>query len=324
MILLPLPKGHIGRRNLLIHESFHRIQPAIGFVDLEEANNEHLNTGEGRILLKLELEALKDALVNQSEKGQKRHLQNAFFFRKERQKSATIGEAENSLELNEGLAEYSGLMLNGSAREEKADHLLKSIDELYKNPSFVRSFAYYTVPMYGFILSENDPDWHNAVSGKTNLTDYFIRSFDIEVPEVDHFSEIAELNNYNFRDIQKEEQKREQIRFEKLSEYKERFLKESSLVLPLINMDLTFDPRELFPIEDYGTVYPPLRITDEWGSLTVENGALLSNDWSKVTVSEPITIDGSVIKGEDWELRLKENYALVKENGIYRLSQVQR
>ena len=324
MILLPLPKDSIERRNLLIHESFHRIQPAIGFGDLEEANNEHLNTREGRTLLKLELEALKDALASQSERVQKGHLENAFFFRKERQKNATIREAENSLELNEGLAEYSGLMLSGSEREEKANHLLKSIDELYKNPSFVRSFAYHTVAIYGFILSEKHPNWHKSIDRKTNLTDFFIRAFDVEVPRTDDFSEIAKLNNYNFEKIQKEERVREERRLEKLQEYKARFIEGQTLVLPFQNMNITFDPRELFPLPDYGTVYPHLQISDVWGILTVENGALLSSDWSKVTVSEPLTIDASVIKGDGWKLELNDNYEIIKDNGVYRLDVVQK
>jgi len=42
----------------------------------------------------------------------------------------------------------------------------------------------------------------------------------------------------------------------------------------LENMSISFDPRNLVPLDDVGTVYPNLRITDNWQILSVDSGAL--------------------------------------------------
>lgn len=61
MIMLPLSDNAKNRINLLGHESFHRVQPTLGF-KLNNADNNHLDQKEGRIYLRLELEALKQAI----------------------------------------------------------------------------------------------------------------------------------------------------------------------------------------------------------------------------------------------------------------------
>ncbi|ULT23417.1 hypothetical protein KUH03_30125 [Sphingobacterium sp. E70] len=65
--MLPLPEHRDDRINLLAHESFHRIQPELGF-KLNNANNNHLDEKDGRISLRLEFEALKKALASSDKK----------------------------------------------------------------------------------------------------------------------------------------------------------------------------------------------------------------------------------------------------------------
>ena len=61
MVMSPLPPDDYAMTNLIIHELFHRMQPEIGFDNLMESSNNHLNLYQGRLLLTLELEALKKA-----------------------------------------------------------------------------------------------------------------------------------------------------------------------------------------------------------------------------------------------------------------------
>ena len=201
MILLPLPTDKTTRNSLVIHELFHRIQPEIGFDNLPEPNNGHLDTYEGRTLLKLELEALKDALDADNESQRNIHLKNALIFRDKRQSSEERKAAENSLEINEGMAEYTALMLGGRNKEETKQHLLNSIDQFYLNPTFVRSFAYQTVPVYGYLLSSKNKNWHQAISKDTDLTHYFINSFAIEIPKNVSYENVANENSYNYKNI---------------------------------------------------------------------------------------------------------------------------
>jgi hypothetical protein len=63
-------------------------------------------------------------------------------------------------------------------------------------------------------------------------------------------------------------------------------------------------------LEKFGTVYPTMRISSDWGVLEVQNGALLKPDWSAVSVVAPIT-SGSTLKGDGWTLELKPKWSIV-------------
>ena len=76
-------------------------------------------------------------------------------------------------------------------------------------------------------------------------------------------------------------------------------------------MNMQFDPGNLVPINSLGTVYPNIRIVDDWGVLTVtKGGALMSGDFSRVIVPAPKKIAQPVIDGDGWELRLNPGWSL--------------
>jgi len=111
MVELPLPKTKEERMNILIHESFHRIQPELKFSNLSEIQNVHLDTKDGRTFMKLEMLALKQAL--QSNDFEK-HIRNALLFRHYRHQLFPGADiSENSLEINEGIAEFTSSILCG-------------------------------------------------------------------------------------------------------------------------------------------------------------------------------------------------------------------
>jgi hypothetical protein len=79
-------------------------------------------------------------------------------------------------------------------------------------------------------------------------------------------------------------------------------------------MNISFDPRNLMPVEGYGTVYPTLRLSDNWGILTVTEGALLGTNWDRVTVSEPAVISTEKVSGKGWSIDLNKGYVVEKDN----------
>lgn len=60
MVSLPLPTDEFLRLRLLAHESFHRIQPALG-LRASDAASGHLDTESGRLWLRLELRVVQGA-----------------------------------------------------------------------------------------------------------------------------------------------------------------------------------------------------------------------------------------------------------------------
>jgi hypothetical protein len=77
-------------------------------------------------------------------------------------------------------------------------------------------------------------------------------------------------------------------------------------------MHVQFDPRNLQPLGDAGTVYPNLRISDDWGILEAKNGALMKPDWSAVIVVSPSASTGSSLVGDGWTLELKPGWKIVR------------
>ncbi|WP_083996800.1 hypothetical protein [Chryseobacterium sp. BLS98] len=313
MIMLPLPENHYERVNLLAHELFHRTQPSLGFVQSNKESN-HLDQKDGRIYLRLELEALKKAINSDSEKERKIHLANAFIFRKYRNtlfpNSATF---ENQLELNEGIAEYTGFIISGRNNDQAKKHLISSIDTFFSNPTYVRSFAYHTVPVYGYLLSLKNNFWNQEVSANTNITDFFIKKFDINIPVNLKGAAEKNSNRYNGIQILKEEQVRENKIKKQIIEYQSKFIEQPHLEINFEKMNVSFDPRNILPIADKGIVYPNIRVTDNWGILEVKNGALMSPDWSKISVSIPTKTEEQKVEGDGWTLLLKDRYTIKKD-----------
>ncbi|NDK55749.1 hypothetical protein [Pontibacter fetidus] len=322
MLLLPLPQDKHERINLLAHELFHKTQPSLGFA-LHNAANNHLDEKNGRIYLRLELEALKKALQASPDRERKQYLTHAFTFRKYRhQLYPDADSTENLLELNEGLAEYTGFVISERSRKQAVVHFENSINSFQQNPTFVRSFAYHTIPVYGYLLSSRNKYWNKKISPDTDLTSYFIDAFEIEVPQDLRHEAERIAADYNGRQIMAEETKRAVEKRKLVAEYKSKFVEQPHVELYFEKMNVSFDPRNMMPLEDKGTVYPTIRVTDNWGILTVENGALMSPDWKKISLTLPTELNGNKISGDGWTLELNESYTLTmnSSSGNYILS----
>ena len=321
IIILPLPENKHKRVDLLAHELFHKAQPSLGFTS-NNLDNNHLDLKDGRIYLRLELEALKKA-IQSSEKEKQQHLTNALIFRKYRNMLYPETDViENQLELNEGIAEFTGLIISGRNEKQSKEHIVNGINSFYKYPTFLRSFAYHTTPVYGYLLYCKNKNWNKSITTTTNLTDFFIKAFNIIIPPdlTDTVEIISE--NYNGKTIIQEETVREENNRKKIAELKHKFIELPHFELVFEKMNISFNPTNIMVLEDKGTVYPNMRITDQWGILTVENGALMSPNWDKITITNPIKTEDKKIIGEGWILELTDSYIVEKEetSGNYKLT----
>jgi hypothetical protein len=321
MILLPhLPETRQGRINLMAHELFHKAQPSLGFKPQDPINN-HLNEKEGRVYLRLELEALKMALTSITDSAIIKNIRNALCFRKFRYSIYPAADStENMLELNEGLAEFTGAMMRGDNRIQLIEHFKQNIDSFLTNPTFVRSFVYQTTPVYGYLLYTRKKYWNKDINAGSHLTDYFIKAFKISFPSDLKKWVPALMDQYNGSAIIDEETKREERTKQLLAEYKYKFIEQSHFEIRFEKMNISFDPRNMIPIDDKGTVYPTIRVTDKWGILEVSDGALISAQWDKISVTNPTSLEGKNIKGPGWVLTLNEGYVVEKDlDGNYKL-----
>lgn len=323
MLELPLPKSGYNRVDLMAHELFHVAQPSLGFV-LGKDDNNHLDQKDGRIYLRLEIAALLSALNSNRLTSAEEHIRNALIFRKYRHMIHRGSQvSENKLELLEGLANYTGQVMSGRDKLEWREYLVQRLKQFEDNPTFVRSFAYETVPVYGFFLQQKDYFWNKKVDNVTDLTDFFSEAFgmDSRILLQSYVKQVAE--EYNGRKIVDEETKRATVNNELLDNYRNLFFEQPHLEIRIENMEMSFDPKNLIPLdEDEGVVYPTIKISDNWGILTVESGgALLRNDWRWVIVSEPLEITKDKVIGDGWIIELNEGYFIEEtSNGVYLLS----
>jgi len=313
MVVLPLPTDQFERVSLLAHESFHRIQPQLQLT-LPESDNAHLDAAPGRAYLQLELMALRRALLTQSRRTRAGHLRAALAFRAYRRSLyPTAAGAENQLELNEGLAEYTGLVLSGRPPAATGAYLRQQLVEFPQTPSFVRSFAYQTVPVYGYLLRQRAPEWNHDLTAQTDLTALFTTGLRITMPRNLASWTASALSRYGGNVILAQEAEREQQRQQQLATYREQFLNGPHLVIPLRRMNMVFDPRTAQPLAEDGTVYPTLRVTDSWGILTVSDGALMGPKFKQVNVGYPSSVQARLVEGPGYTLQLNEGWQVIKE-----------
>ncbi len=222
-------------------------------------------------------------------------------------------ETENQLELNEGLAEYTGFVISGRNKEQTKQHFTDNINSFLKNPTYVRSFAYNTTPVYGYLLSQKDKYWNQKITANSNLTDVFIKALNIKIP-ADVKAAVEKISpEYDGASIIKEEQIREEKIKIRIAEYKAKLIEQPHLEIRFEKMNVSFDPRNILPIEDKGTVYPNIRVTDNWGILEVKNGALMYPNWDRMSISIPSKINDQLVEGDGWTLQLNSNYTVKKD-----------
>jgi hypothetical protein len=314
MVMLPISDDRNDRLNLLTHELFHRAQPHLGFA-LSNSSNNHLNRKDGRIYLRLELESLRAALSAASPQEVVRHITGALAFRKHRHALYPGADStENLLELNEGLAEFTGLMTSDRNREQMTAHLVKALNRFLTNPTFVRSFAYQTVPLYGFLLQPIHTGWNREITGTTDLTEYFVRAFDIQLPGDSEELITRQADQYGGPAILAEETAREAEIQTLIAGFKKKFIEQPHVEIALQNGNIAFDPRNIMPLEDGGTVYPNMRVTDNWGILTVTQGALMSRQWNKISLGMPTGIRDDSVVGDGWTLELRGGFVMKKDD----------
>ncbi len=313
MILLPALTSleePADRVSLMAHESFHVVQPVLGF-SLSGGENTHLDKMEGRVAFRLELEALRKALATTDGKERGHHLTSAFLFRAYRRaRFREAGEMENALELNEGIAEYTGEASSGRAANEKAAHFEKKIDEALAAPSFVRSFAYATTAAYGWLLDGVQPGWNRKLSARSNLTAFFTEAFGLTIPLPTEQLITLRAMEYGRETIVAQETQREQERQEQMKRYIDIFVAGPHLDIALEAMQISFNPNNILSLEEHGTVYPTMYLKDNWGVLEVTGGVLMSPGWNKVTLPMPFEIDGNSVTGNGWHLKLADNYTI--------------
>jgi hypothetical protein len=321
-IVWPLPQDARQRNAGLAHELFHRIQDRIAVPLQSEAANAHLDTLNGRYLMQLEWRALAAALRCTSEPACRRAITDALAFRAARYElfPSAAGD-EKALELNEGVAEYTGISIGNQTKAARVAAALDDLSAHVGDETIVRSFAYATGPTYCMLLDKYSPGWRQQLTSAPSLTDLLQAKAHIVLPQPVGEAASRYAEQYDGVALRRVELEREQQRQQILAANRTKFVDGAVLVIPVHKANIQFNPRSLRPLEDAGTVYPTLRVSAAWGVLDVHNGTLLAPDWSTVTVAAPSQLSAP-LQGDGWTLVLKPDWQIVpgKRSGDFALT----
>jgi hypothetical protein len=259
--LVQLPDADV---RVLIHEWWHagaapRLIPDLGS-EMSVPGGDLLDTAAGRVWLRSEAAALHRGLTEPGSDG----LQVAASCRLGRKQAATADEwaREKALELCEGLPEYTAWRLSGASSPQVAEWLA----ELPIDRSLVRSFAYYVVPAYGFLLDEVDPDWRRKALHSRDLTRLGMSG---AAPDAD---------------IVAAESVRDQQRAAAAQATRLRFIEGPVLRIRPPAMNIDFNPQRVRNF-DFGTVYGSLTWrTADGAELRVDGEAVVTPDWAEIQV----------------------------------------
>jgi hypothetical protein len=310
MIMLPLPEEKDRRAALMGHEMWHRVQEELG-IPLAAAANDHLDTRDGRLWLQLEWRALAAALQAKGPAQKEAELDAALFRARRRQIFPEAAKAEREMELSEGLAEYTGVRLSGNPSPARFVLDVELKDAPGKQ-TFVRSFAYATGPAYGLLLDETGAAWRKAARPPRDLAELLFERAGLKLPDNVEAMANDRAKKYGSVELAAKENDRERARRDLANTYRARFVDAPLLIVPLQKMNMQFDPGNLMPLDSLGTVYPNIRIVDNWGVLTVsKGGALMSPDFTRVTLPAPKNITAARLEGDGWNLELNSGWSLV-------------
>ena len=311
MVMWPVSDSRYARGRLLMHESFHRIQDDLGLPASDRANNQ-FGTAEGRIWTRLEWRALVDALLRSGEE-RRQALTDAMTFRARRESlSPTAADDERALELNEGLAEYTGYALSGLPHSALYDRIAVNLAQSEQQDNFARAFPYVSGPSYALLLDATGQPWRKRLNARSNIAEMAAKAYGIN--KVDTATADSRSARYSPARMIADEQSRETRRVATEARLRAKFVDGPTVTLiPASKFNYSFDPNGATPLENVGTVFESSRVTDEWGTLDVSSGGVLmrrgARQISAVVVSAPAG-DSPPMKGDGWEIHLASGWSI--------------
>jgi hypothetical protein len=295
---LPTPRV---RREFLLHELFHRIQPDLGLMTLS-GQNAHLDMVEGRIWLQLEWRALSRAL-DQSGADRKRAVSDALSFRLARRSQfANAAENERVEEIREGLAQYTGIVAAADSRADAVASTIEHLASAERQETFLQQ-SYVTGTAYAVLLDDASGEWRRSVRSDSDLAQMLMAALDVTP-----FVNAAEASTrYGGAQIRAAEQAREERRKALMRELQKRFVDGPVLLVPSGGGG-TFNAQGATPIPGAGTVYVlPYRMSGGWGTLEAMSGVLINDDGTR-RLPGPVRIDGETITGDGWKVTIARGW----------------
>jgi hypothetical protein len=304
--------------NRAVHGLFHRYQEMAGFtssgymtINMDEKN--------ARVWIKLEWKALRKALNSQGEE-QQLAIRDALVFRGANHEFyQKYIKDEIKFENYEGLATFTYTLLSTITPEEFNQRLMENLDRIYSMQSYSRSYGSIHGALYATLLYRKGFDFTTIRSEDVDLGDLVRKAYNIQLPSICRDVAGSLALNYDLETIRTEEAKRESDIRERIHRMTSTFTEKPVVFLELESPYFDFELEDIHAMDTLGTLYSKLRVSDNWGKLTVEEGGcLVSNNFKFLRITaKGYKADKNKFEGEGWVLLLNNEWELVPVNQNY-------
>jgi hypothetical protein len=318
MAPLPAEEDEYRILNRAVHGLFHRYQEMAGFtssgymtINMDEKN--------ARVWIKLEWKALRKALNSQGEE-QQLAIRDALVFRGANHEFyQKYIKDEIKFENYEGLATFTYTLLSTITPEEFNQRLMENLDRIYSMQSYSRSYGSIHGALYATLLYRKGFDFTTIRSEDVDLGDLVRKAYNIQLPSICRDVAGSLALNYDLETIRTEEAKRESDIRERIHRMTSTFTEKPVVFLELESPYFDFELEDIHAMDTLGTLYSKLRVSDNWGKLTVEEGGcLVSNNFKFLRITaKGYKADKNKFEGEGWVLLLNNEWELVPVNQNY-------
>lgn len=318
MVPLPPDEDEYRLKTRALHSLFHRFQENEG-VTGSGFNANNMDEKEARLWIKLEWKALRKA-INSGGDERQLAVRDALIFRgSNRELYYKYADDENKFETYEGLATFTYTLLCTNSREEFKSRLFENLDRVYSMQSYARSYGFIHGALYTFLLYDKGYDIKNIKTDNFDLGNAVKELYNIELPPICRDVAGSLAVNYDIATVNIEEEKRDADINESIHRQTSLFTERPVVFLELESPYFDFEPEDVHSLDTLGTLYNSLRVSDNWGKLTVEKGGcLVSNNLKFLRITaKTFKADKSHISGEGWHLILNSDWELIPVDQNY-------
>jgi hypothetical protein len=318
MTPLPNEEDDFRIKTQAIHSLFHRFQKENGLSSFGY-NTNNMDEREARLWIKLEWKALRKALSTEGEERQLLVRDALIFKGANRELYRKYANDENQFENYEGLATFTFTLLCTNSCEEFKFRLFEGLDRIYSMASYARSYGFIHGALYASLLNDKGFDFNKIQSSNFDLGVAVRDQYNIELPAICRDVAGSLAVNYDIEAINKEEEQRLSYIRESVHKQISTFTEKPVVFLELESPYFDFEPEDIHPLDTLGTLYSSIRVSDNWGKLTVDKGGcLVSNNFKYLRItSKGFKEEKNRITGEGWHLILNNDWVLVPVDQNY-------
>ncbi|MDX2415412.1 MAG: hypothetical protein QNK33_09505 [Bacteroidales bacterium] len=301
-----------------VHALFHCFQEN-NEIDTWDYDVSHLNERTARLWVKLEWKALQRA-IRTSGDIRTQALRDALVFRSARREMyPQYIQLENYFENYEGITRFTSTLICTDSKDECVRQLLNYSERVYNYRSYSNTWGFLNGAFYSQLLYESDFDFTTITTRDFDLGEIARERYNIELPDISRDIAGSLAFNYDIDNINQEEQKREADLKEGIRQRVSKYTEKPVIYLELESPYFSYDPGDMDIVDTLGTIYNTLRVTDNWGKVSIEDGGCLVSpnlDFIRIPAKN-IEEEKNHITGEGWHIILNESWKLVPIEANY-------